>query len=213
MNNINEKNEKMKSNEYLLKVFLIGDNDVGKSSILKQFIDNEFDDINYCVIGIDFRSICLEINNLPVKLIIWDPAGQARFRDITRLYYKNTHLVIFVYSITDRKSFNNIKEWSEDIEKYGPSNVYKILVGNKIDLESKRKVSLEVGEIFSKIYKINMFYETSAKANINIKEIFVNSVQLILEQEKEQEINIFSKKIINLQIDETKIKKRKCFSC
>ena len=87
------------------------------------------------------------------------------------------------------------------------------LVGNKIDLESKRKVSLEEGEIFSKIYKINMFYETSAKANINIKEIFVNSVQLILEQEKEQEINIFSKKIINLQIDETKIKKRKCFSC
>ena len=146
-------------------------------------------------------------------MIIWDPAGQARFRDITRLYYKNTHLVIFVYSITDRKSFNNIKEWSEDIEKYGPSNVYKILVGNKIDLESKRKVSLEEGEIFSKIYKINMFYETSAKANINIKEIFVNSVQLILEQEKEQEINIFSKKIINLQIDETKIKKRKCFSC
>ncbi len=210
MNNINEK---MKSNEYLIKVFLIGDNDVGKSSILKQFVDNKFDEINYCVIGIDFRSISIKIANQPVKLIIWDPAGQSRFRDITRLYYKNTHLIIFVYSITDRKSFNNIHEWLEDIEKYAPSNVYKILVGNKIDLESKRKVSLEEGEVFSKIYKINMFYETSAKDNISIREIFINPVQLIIEQEKEQDKIFFSKKIINLQIDNIKIKKRKCFSC
>ena len=158
MNNINEKMKSNEKNEILIKVFLIGDNDVGKSSILKQFVDNKFDEINYCVIGIDFRSTSIEIDNQPVKLIIWDPAGQARFRDITRLYYKNTHLVIFVYSITDRKSFNNIHEWLEDIDKYAPSNVYKILVGNKIDLESKRKVSLEEGEVFSKIYKIVLEY-------------------------------------------------------
>jgi small GTP-binding protein len=201
----------MKSNEYLIKIFLIGDNDVGKSSILKQFIDNKFDDITYCIIGIDFRSISIEIENQPVKLIIWDPAGQARFRDITRLYYKNTNIVIFVYSITDRKSFNNIIEWLEDIEKYTPSNVYKVLIGNKIDLESKRKVSLEEGEIFSKIYKINMFLEASAKANTNIKEIFINSVKNIIEEK-----SILSSKIINLQIDNTNTKistKRKCFSC
>ena len=93
----------MKSNEYLIKIFLIGDNDVGKSSILKQFIDRKFDDLSYCIIGIDFRSTSIEVQNQPVKLIIWDPTGQSRFRDIIRLYYKNTNIVIFVYSISDRK--------------------------------------------------------------------------------------------------------------
>ena len=172
--NINSMN--INKNDILIKIFLIGDSDVGKTSILKQFIENRFYEINQYIIGIDFRYVQIDNNNKPVKLVIWDPSGQSRFKDITRLYYKKTNIVIFVYSITDRKSFINMIEWFEDIEKYAPTNIYKVLVGNKSDLEDKRKVTYEEGEIISQIYNCNMFYETSAKDNLNIKEIFVNSV-------------------------------------
>jgi small GTP-binding protein len=174
---MNEQN----NNTRLIKIFLIGDSDVGKTSILKQFIENRFDEINQFIIGIDFRYVHIDNDNQPTKLVIWDPSGQSRFKEITRLYYKKTNIVIFVYSITDRKSFINMIEWFEDIEKYAPPNTYKVLVGNKSDLEAKRKVTYEEGEIISQIYNCNMFYETSAKDNTNIKEIFVNSVMNIIE--------------------------------
>lgn len=171
------------NNTRLIKIFLIGDSDVGKTSILKQFIENRFDEINQFIIGIDFRYVHInnDNENQPVKLVIWDPSGQSRFKEITRLYYKKTNIVIFVYSITDRKSFINIIEWFEDIEKYAPTNTFKVLVGNKSDLEDKRKVTYEEGEIISQIYNCNMFYETSAKDNKSIKEIFVNSVKHVIE--------------------------------
>ena len=180
---MNEQN----NNTRVIKIFLIGDSDVGKTSILKQFIENRFDEINLNIIGIDFRYVHIDndndndIDNQPVKLVIWDPSGQSRFKDITRLYYKKTNIVIFVYSITDRQSFINMIEWFEDIEKYAPTNIYKVLVGNKSDLEAKRKVTYEEGKLISQIYNCNMFYETSAKDNLSIKEIFVNSVMNIIE--------------------------------
>ncbi len=177
-----DNNNNNDNNTCLIKIFLMGDGDVGKTSILKQFVDNKFDDIYQCVIGIDFRYVQFENNNQSIKLVIWDPPGQSRFKDITRLYYKNTNIVIFVYNIADRKSFINIIEWFEDIENFAPPNTYKVLVGNKSDLEAKRKVRYEEGEALSQILGINMFYETSAKDNVNIKEIFVGSVMNIIEQ-------------------------------
>ena len=92
---MNEQN----NNTRLIKIFLIGDSDVGKTSILKQFIENRFDEINQLIIGIDFRYVHIDndndndIDNQPVKLVIWDPSGQSRFKDITRLYYKKTNIV------------------------------------------------------------------------------------------------------------------------
>ena len=106
-----------------------------------------------------------------VKMQIWDTAGQERFRTITCNYYNNAHGILIVYDITDKESFNAVKEWIAEIDKYGKKNVVKILVGNKVDLEDKREVQTKEGQNLADFYKID-FFETSAKKSLKIDDCF-----------------------------------------
>ncbi|KYK67979.1 putative small GTP binding protein rab1a, partial [Toxoplasma gondii TgCatPRC2] len=99
----------------------------------------------------------------------WDTAGQERFRTITSSYYRGAHGIIIVYDVTDRESFNNVKNWMMEIDKYAMEGVSKLLVGNKCDLTSKRTVTYEEGKEFADSCNMR-FIETSAKNAHNVEQ-------------------------------------------
>ena len=157
--------------DYLFKVLLVGNSSVGKSSLLLRFVDNQWNDLFVPTIGVDFKIRTMEIDNKNVKLQIWDTAGQERFKNITASYYRGAHGIFVVYDISDTESFKNINNWLIEIEKNANKNVYKILVGNKCDLEDKRTVSYQQGKELAETYGMQ-FIETSAKSNTNVDEAF-----------------------------------------
>ena len=124
-------------------------------------------------IGVDFKTKQIEVNDRIIKMQIWDTAGHEKFRTITTSYYKSAHAIIVLYDITDESSFEHIKNWMIDIDKFGKQGVLKVLIGNKIDMEDKRKITKEAGESMANKYGIK-FFEVSAKDNINIDELFLN---------------------------------------
>jgi small GTP-binding protein len=153
----------------VFKILIIGDSNVGKSSLLIRFSDNEYYNNYITTIGLDFRTKKININNKIIRLEIWDAAGQERFRALTKLYYRNCCGVLLVFDITDEKSFINIKNWINEFNKHCENpNVSKILIGNKCDLISEKKVSYEEIDKLCLIYNLN-YIETSAKENINVE--------------------------------------------
>ena len=157
--------------DYLFKLLLIGNSSVGKSSLLFRFVENVWDDNFVPTIGVDFKLKTLEVNGKKVKLQIWDTAGQERFKNITASYYRGGNGVLVVYDITDRESFENLNSWLIEIEKNANKNVYKLLIGNKSDLEEKRKVTYQEGKDFATSNGMQ-FMETSAKTAAKVQEAF-----------------------------------------
>lgn len=114
----------------------------------------------------------VEIDGKTIKLQIWDTAGQERFRTITSSYYRGANGIIIVYDITDMESFNNVKQWLSEIDKYANDSVCKLLVGNKCDLAESRVVDTSVAQAYADEIGIP-FLETSAKDSINVEEAFL----------------------------------------
>jgi Ras-related protein Rab-8A len=158
--------------DYLIKLLLIGDSGVGKSCLLLRFSDGSFTTSFITTIGIDFKIRTIELDGKRIKLQIWDTAGQERFRTITTAYYRGAMGILLVYDVTDESSFNNIRNWIRNIEQHASDNVNKILVGNKADMdESKRAVPTAKGQALADEYGIK-FFETSAKTNLNVEQVF-----------------------------------------
>ncbi|XP_048491757.1 GTP-binding protein YPTM2 isoform X2 [Beta vulgaris subsp. vulgaris] len=132
--------------DYLFKLLLIGDSGVGKSCLLLRFADDSYLDSYISTIGVDFKIRTVDQDGKTIKLQIWDTAGQERFRTITSSYYRGAHGIIVVYDITDQESFNNVKQWLSEIDRYASNNVNKLLVGNKSDLTANRAVSYETAK-------------------------------------------------------------------
>ena len=107
-----------------------------------------------------------------IKLQIWDTAGQERFRTITSSYYRGAHGIIVVYDVTDQESFNNVKQWLNEIDRYANENVNKLLVGNKSDLTAKKVVDYATAKAFADEIGIP-FLETSAKSATNVEQAFM----------------------------------------
>lgn len=139
----------IKKNEYdyLLKYLLIGNACVGKSSLVLRYTDNIYYETYKITIGVDFKIKTLEIDETNVKINIWDTAGHERFNTIHPTYFKGANGVMLVYDITSIDSFNKLPDWLIEIEKNSPKNVFKILIGNKLDLNSKREVSYDLGKV------------------------------------------------------------------
>ncbi|KAE8678924.1 Ras-related protein RABE1d [Hibiscus syriacus] len=170
--------------DYLIKLLLIGEaiwhevllqemfGGVGNSCLLLRFSDGSFTTSFITTIGIDFKIRTTELDGKRIKLQIWNTAGQERFRTITTAYYRGAMGILLVYDVTDESSFNNIRNWIRNIEQHASDNVNKILVGNKADMdESKRAVPTSKGQTLGDEYGI-IFFETSAKTNINVEEVF-----------------------------------------
>ncbi|WAR19583.1 RAB1A-like protein [Mya arenaria] len=158
--------------DYLFKLLLIGDSGVGKSCLLLRFADDTYTESYISTIGVDFKIRTIELDGKTIKLQIWDTAGQERFRTITSSYYRGAHGIIVVYDVTDQESFNNVKQWLHEIERYASENVNKLLVGNKCDLTTKKVVDYTTAKEFADSIGIP-FLETSAKNATNVEQAFM----------------------------------------
>ncbi|RZC20135.1 Ras-related protein RABD2a isoform B [Glycine soja] len=158
--------------DYLFKLLLIGDSGVGKSCLLLRFADDSYIESYISTIGVDFKIRTVEQDGKTIKLQIWDTAGQERFRTITSSYYRGAHGIIIVYDVTDEDSFNNVKQWLSEIDRYASDNVNKLLVGNKSDLTANRVVSYDTAKEFADQIGIP-FMETSAKDATNVEDAFM----------------------------------------
>ena len=192
------------------KILIIGDSNVGKTSILLQYTSNFFQETHIATIGVEFKLKEITLDNIEYKLNIWDTAGQERFKAITKSFFKGADGIIFVYDITKKSTFTNIKNWFQDAES--KTNDFKsIIVGNKIDLNDERTVTPEEGQNFAN-KKNCPFFESSAKDKINIDEIFLTLLKEILKNKKDV---IDSKikeeeKTINLDNNNIQKKTKKC---
>jgi small GTP-binding protein len=145
--------------------------------LLLRFADDKWTDSYISTIGVDFKIRTIELDGKTIKLQIWDTAGQERFRTISSTYYRGAHGIIVVYDITNSASFDNVKRWLTEIDKYARENVNKLLVGNKMDLDESgdgklRQVSQDTGKSFANSIDVP-FLETSAKAGTFVDTAFL----------------------------------------
>ena len=164
--------------DYLFKILIIGESNVGKTCLLLRYTDDSFTANYLSTIAIDFKIKIINIENKLIKLLIWDTAGQERFGAITKTYFKGASGIILIYDISDRCSFKNVINWIKMAEVNEP-NAIKILVGNKCDIP-ERVVTEEEGKELANKYNMK-FFETSAKINMNVKEAFECLIKEILD--------------------------------
>ncbi|KAI3977389.1 hypothetical protein MKX01_000302 [Papaver californicum] len=153
------------------KLVLLGDMGTGKTSLVLRFVKGQFFDFQESTIGAAFFTQILSLNEATIKFDIWDTAGQERYHSLAPMYYRGASAAVIVYDITSMDSFRRAKKWVEELETRGNPNMVMMLVGNKADLESSRKVVTEEGEQYAK--ENGMFFmETSAKTAQNVNELF-----------------------------------------
>ncbi len=170
-----------KEKELLYKILLLGDSSVGKTCFLMRYTDNTFQEIHMSTIGLDYKLKNVQLDDgKMVKIQIWDTAGQDRFRSITKNYYKGAHGIIVMYDVTNRRSFDNVKNWVEQIREEVSNKVSIILVGNKIDDVDGRKVTTEEGQKMAEECGLS-FFECSAKSGDNIDHTFNELVKKTVE--------------------------------
>lgn len=174
--------------DYLFKLLLIGNSGVGKSCLLLRFSDDTYTNDYISTIGVDFKIKTIELDGKTVKLQIWDTAGQERFRTITSSYYRGSHGIIIVYDVTDQDSFDSVKMWLQEIDRYATSTVLKLLVGNKCDLNDKRVVDYDTAKEFAEANQMP-FLETSALDSTNVEEAFLTMARQIKESMAQQKLS------------------------
>lgn len=153
------------------KLVFLGDQGVGKTSMITRFMYDTFDNAYQATIGIDFLSKTMYLEDRTVRLQLWDTAGQERFRSLIPSYIRDSSVAVVVYDITNRASFLNTSKWIEDVRTERGQDVVIMLVGNKTDISDRRQVAIEEGSDKAKEENV-LFIETSAKEGYNIKALF-----------------------------------------
>ena len=197
--------EEKKDSDITIKLLLIGNAYVGKTLIVQKFIDNTFSKSTMSTIGVDLQSKIIDINGKKVKYLIWDTAGEDRMKTMTYSYYRGCHVILIVYDVTNQKSFENVTTWVECVDKFAKSNVLRILVGNKTDLEDQRVISKEDGKKLADENGLK-FYEISAKAVTGLCEMFEDIAKEYVQMYQQKSIKNFQLK----KAAETKAKKKCC---
>ncbi|XP_017549457.1 ras-related protein Rab-19-like [Pygocentrus nattereri] len=166
--------------DFLFKIILIGDTNVGKTCVVQNFKTGIFSERQQNTIGVDFTVRTLNIEGKKVKMQVWDTAGQERFRTITQSYYRSAHGAMIAYDITRKATFDSIPHWINEVEKYGAANVLLALIGNKCDLEPERQVHFNEACSLAKERGILVALETSAKESQNVEDAFVMMARELL---------------------------------
>eukprot|EP00939_MAST-03C_sp_MAST-3C-sp1_P003862 g3862.t1 len=165
-----------------VKVVLLGDTGVGKSSLVLRFVTKHFRPFSESTIGASFMSKMVTFDGIAIKYQIWDTAGQEKYRSLAPMYYRGAAAAIIVYDITRKTSFDKLKDWVHELQNYGPRDIVIIIVGNKVDLEERREVLTESASMYAKRIGA-LFLETSSKTDTNVSKVFVQiSTRLNLER-------------------------------
>ena len=207
------------------KVIIIGDQGVGKSCLSIKVSRNYFEDFYSPTVGFEFVSFNVRVEDKNIKLQIWDTCGQEVYRSLISSFYRSASLAIIVYSIDSEDSFNNLEKWLNDIKTQSNPDIKIFLIGNKADLEDKRKISKEIGEKFCNDHKLSFFIETSAKTGFNVQNVFIPvAKELYLQHEEiknrvsrpgsmmtmQEESGISNMVRLETEDEEVKVKRRKC---
>ena len=199
--------------EVTLKFIILGDSGVGKTNLLLRYVGESFSENYIATLGIDFKMKNVISNDVKVALQIWDTAGQERFRSITKSFLKGTDGIIFMYDISKKDSFLNLKNWIAEIDNSKLPDVKFVICGNKIDLEENREVTEEMKKKLSKEFETDII-EISAKKGIKIDEPFDMLINKIFNNMNKEQIfrryaNSFSEgsSLSSLNIEK---KKKKC---
>eukprot|EP01059_Diplonema_ambulator_P031504 TRINITY_DN57_c0_g5_i1.p1 TRINITY_DN57_c0_g5~~TRINITY_DN57_c0_g5_i1.p1 ORF type:complete len:212 (+),score=102.14 TRINITY_DN57_c0_g5_i1:59-694(+) len=163
----------------LLKVIILGDSGVGKSSLMGQYVNSKFDSRYKATIGADFLTKELEVEGTLVTLQIWDTAGQERFQSLGTAFYRGADACMLVFDLTNQDSFSHLSSWHEEFIIQAGENKDFVLIGNKSDLEDKRCVSVKAAVAWTQKQQKDddssskiPYFETSAKENFNVEQAF-----------------------------------------
>ena len=168
--------ENESQNESLkFKLIVVGDQNTGKSCILNRFANEIFEENYQATIGLDFLNKIVNINGQKVHLVLYDTAGQEKFRSLIPMYIREAQIILLIYDITSKESFESIPKWFSDVLNVKNDEAIFALVGNKIDLNDKRVVSFEEGKKLANEKNI-IFEEVSAKDGQNFNELFTNKL-------------------------------------
>ena len=157
------------------KLIFLGDQGVGKSCILNRFMNNTFTEEYQATIGLDFQSKNVQIDNQDIHLLLYDTAGQEKFRSLIPMYTRDANIILLVYEVTSKDSFLHLNHWLNDLTTVKKDEVIFVVVGNKTDLEDKREVSREEGEQFAKDNDY-LFAEVSAKNGKGFQDLFYKNL-------------------------------------
>ena len=186
--------------EPMFKVVIIGNTNVGKTALMLRYADDVFRTQFISTIGVDFKIARVKVGETFVRLQIWDTAGQDRFRTISSTYYRGAHGAIIVYDVTSFDSFNNVECWLDEM-KHHDKDIFKIMVGNKNDSQydagTCKMVSFQDAQELSERLCLR-FFETSAKEDINVKEMFEYLAQQLLERHQQRKSQVASNQDNNL---------------
>ena len=157
------------------KLIFLGDQNVGKSCILNRFMNDTFTEEYQATIGLDFQSKNVQIDNQDIHLLLYDTAGQEKFRSLIPMYTRDSNIILLVYEINNKDSFLHLPDWVNDLTNVNKDDVIFALVGNKIDLEESRQVSTEEGQKFAEEHGY-IFQEVSAKTGDGFSDLLYKNL-------------------------------------
>ena len=157
------------------KLIFLGDQSVGKSCILNRFLNDTFIEEYQATIGLDFQSKNVQIDNQDIHLLLYDTAGQEKFRSLIPMYTRDANIILLVYDISNRDSFTNLSQWLKDLTNVNMEEIILCIVGNKIDLTDKRAVNIEEGKKFAEEHDF-IFQEISAKTGDGFSDLFYKNL-------------------------------------
>ena len=209
------------------KIIIVGDQGVGKSCLAIKASRNYFEDFYSPTVGFEFVSFNVRVQDKIIKLQIWDTCGQEVYRSLISSFFRSASLAIVVYSIDTEDSFNNIEKWLNDIKTQSNPDIKIFLIGNKADLEDKRRLTKEQGEQLCKDHKLTFFMETSAKTGFNVQNVFIQVAKELYLQHEEIKNRVSrpgtlimpineennNQNVVKLEIEEEEKTKRKKFCC
>ena len=172
-------------NEERINIMTLGNTEVGKTSFILRFTENQYQDSYLATVGVDFKLKSITIKEKQYNLFFYDTTGQERYKSLSVNLIKSAHGVIIMYDITSKQSFNSVYDWIQNVKNVKGENFPMILVGNKKDKEKERLIAKEEGENIAKEYKID-FFEISNKQNINVQEAGLAITNKVIEKREKE---------------------------